>query len=82
MNAPVSHPVLFDLRRSAVTIGPLFYTKGPNIMRAVRFLSFGEPVDVLTVEEVPTPPPGLGQVLVRMRVRPINPSDLYMIRGT
>lgn len=50
-------------------------------MRAVRFASFGEPADVLTVENVPAPAPGPGQVLVRVQVRPINPSDLFVIRG-
>ncbi len=50
-------------------------------MRAVRFSSFGDPPTVLAVEEVPTPEPGPGQVLVRMQVRPINPSDLFMIQG-
>ncbi|MGQ9827421.1 MAG: zinc-dependent alcohol dehydrogenase family protein [Roseiflexus sp.] len=50
-------------------------------MRAVRFASFGEPADVLTVDNIPAPQPGPGQVLVRMQVRPINPSDLFVIRG-
>jgi NADPH2:quinone reductase len=44
--------------------------------------AFGEPADVLTLEELPTPEPGPGQVLVRLRARPINPSDLFAIRGT
>jgi NADPH:quinone reductase-like Zn-dependent oxidoreductase len=50
-------------------------------VRSVRFASFGEPADVLTVEEQPTPQPGPGQVLIRLRARPINPSDLFTIRG-
>lgn len=50
-------------------------------MRAVRMSTFGEPADVLTVEELPTPTPGPGQVLIRLRARPINPSDLFVIRG-
>ncbi|MDW8148838.1 MAG: zinc-dependent alcohol dehydrogenase family protein [Roseiflexaceae bacterium] len=50
-------------------------------MRAIRFTSFGEPADVLTVENVPAPEPGPGQVLVRVQARPINPSDLFVIRG-
>lgn len=50
-------------------------------MRAVRMSAFGEPADVLTMEELPTPTPGPGQVLVRLRARPINPSDLFVIRG-
>ncbi|NNJ09110.1 zinc-dependent alcohol dehydrogenase family protein [Chloroflexales bacterium ZM16-3] len=51
-------------------------------MRAVRFASFGDPAEVLTVEAQPITAPGPGQVLLRMRVRPINPSDLFSIRGS
>jgi NADPH:quinone reductase-like Zn-dependent oxidoreductase len=50
-------------------------------VRSVRFAEFGEPADVLTIEECPTPEPGPGQVLIRLRARPINPSDLFTIRG-
>jgi NADPH:quinone reductase-like Zn-dependent oxidoreductase len=50
-------------------------------MRAVRFAAFGDPADVLAIEDLPAPAPGPGQALVRMRVRPINPSDLFAIRG-
>ena len=50
-------------------------------MQSVRFHEFGDPAEVLRVEEVPRPEPGPGQVLVRMRARPINPSDLLTVRG-
>jgi NADPH:quinone reductase-like Zn-dependent oxidoreductase len=50
-------------------------------MLSVRFQEFGEPSEVLRVEEVERPEPGAGEVLVRMRVRPINPSDLLTVRG-
>ncbi|HLM54757.1 MAG TPA: zinc-dependent alcohol dehydrogenase family protein [Pyrinomonadaceae bacterium] len=50
-------------------------------MQSVRFYEFGKPADVLRVEDVPTPEPAAGQVLVRMRARPINPSDLLTVRG-
>lgn len=50
-------------------------------MRSVRFGQFGEPADVLGIQEVPAPSPGPGHVLVRMRARPINPSDLLTVRG-
>ena len=49
--------------------------------RAVRFAAFGEPADVLTTQDVPTPSPGPGEVLLRMRARPVNPSDLSVVRG-
>ncbi len=56
-------------------------TESGSTMRAVRFAAFGEPVDVLTAETVPIPAPGEGEVLLRMRARPVNPSDLSMLRG-
>ena len=50
-------------------------------MRSVRFDRFGEPADVLLVHEAPLPSVGQGEVLVRIRARPINPSDLLTVRG-
>ena len=50
-------------------------------MLSVRFQEFGEPAKVLRVEHVQGPEPGPGEVLVRMRARPINPSDLLTVRG-
>jgi NADPH:quinone reductase-like Zn-dependent oxidoreductase len=50
-------------------------------MQSVRFHEFGNPAEVLRVEEVERPVPGAGQVLVRMRARAINPSDLLTVRG-
>lgn len=50
-------------------------------MRSVRFERFGEPEEVLRLENLPTPSPGPGEVLVRMRARPINPADLLTVRG-
>lgn len=49
--------------------------------RAVRFTRFGEPAEVLGAEEVPTPAARAGEVVVRMRARPVNPSDLSLVRG-
>lgn len=50
-------------------------------MLSVRFDQFGEPTDVLCIVERPKPLPGDGEVLVRMRARPIHPSDLLTVRG-
>ena len=50
-------------------------------MQSIRFYDFGNPADVLRVEDVPQPEPAASQVLVRLRARPINPSDLLSVRG-
>jgi NADPH:quinone reductase-like Zn-dependent oxidoreductase len=50
-------------------------------MKAAVFDRFGEPSEVLTIREVPTPEPGPGEVRVKMIASPINPSDLLVTRG-
>src|SRR5215475_9740888 len=50
-------------------------------MKAIRVREFGGP-EVLKVEEVPTPKPGTGQVLVRVKAAGVNPYDTYMRNGT
>lgn len=50
-------------------------------MRALRFEAFGNPREVLSLVEVPTPEPGPGEVRLRMLLRPINPSDLLQVKG-
>lgn len=50
-------------------------------MRAVRFSEFGDPAEVLHVEELPVPEPGPGEVRVRLTHRTINPSDLLTVQG-
>ncbi|MDX6692911.1 MAG: hypothetical protein QOF02_514 [Blastocatellia bacterium] len=50
-------------------------------MLSVKFYEFGNPADVLRVEETPQPTPAANQVLVRLRARSINPSDLLTVRG-
>jgi NADPH:quinone reductase len=50
-------------------------------VRAIRVSQFGEP-EVLKLEEVPTPSPAAGQVLVHMRAAGVNPYDTYMRAGT
>lgn len=51
-------------------------------MRAVIHHEFGEPADVLGVEEVETPTPGSGEVRLRVLLSPIHNHDLWTIRGT
>jgi NADPH2:quinone reductase len=50
-------------------------------MKAIRFAQYGEPTQVLAVQERPLPEPGPGEVRVRILASPINPSDLLFVRG-
>ena len=50
-------------------------------MRSLIFNRFGDPSEVLTLEEVPSPEPGPGEVRVRVGARSINPSDVLTVRG-
>jgi NADPH:quinone reductase-like Zn-dependent oxidoreductase len=50
-------------------------------MKAATFDRFGNPQDVLQIQERPKPVPGRGEVLVRMIASPVNPSDLMYIEG-
>jgi NADPH2:quinone reductase len=49
-------------------------------MKAIVVHEFGGP-EVLRLEEIPTPRPGAGQVLVRIRAAGVNPYDTYMRNG-
>ena len=50
-------------------------------MKAIVVHQFGGP-EVLKLEEVPTPKPAAGQVLVRIHGAGVNPYDTYMRAGT
>jgi len=49
-------------------------------MKAILVREFGDP-EVLKLEEVPTPKPAAGQVLVRIHAAGVNPYDTYMRAG-
>lgn len=49
--------------------------------RVIRYYRFGEPSEVLCMEEKDVIPPGPGELAVRMYARPINPSDIIPVRG-
>jgi len=50
-------------------------------VKAIVVHEFGGP-EVLKLEEVPTPQPAAGQVLVRIHAAGVNPYDTYMRAGT
>jgi NADPH2:quinone reductase len=50
-------------------------------MKAIRVHDFGGP-EVLRLEELPTPKPSKGEVLVRVHAIGVNPYDTYMRAGT
>lgn len=50
-------------------------------MKAILVRQFGGP-EVLKLEDVPTPKPATGQVLVRIHDAGVNPYDTYMRNGT
>lgn len=51
-------------------------------MRALLQPQFGDPAEVLSVQDVPDPEPGPGQVLVRVVLSPIHNHDLWTVRGS
>ena len=51
-----------------------------RFMRALRFEKTGS-LDNLKVQEMPTPKPGTGDVLVQVKAAAINPSDLKNVLG-
>ncbi|WP_208629888.1 NADP-dependent oxidoreductase [Paenibacillus ferrarius] len=53
----------------------------PVTMRTIRFHDYGEPTDVLRLEEVAIPEPGPGRIRVSVRACGLNPVDWVMCRG-
>lgn len=51
-------------------------------MKALIHPTFGEPEDVLALEEQPAPEPSAGQVRLRIVLSPIHNHDLWTVRGT
>lgn len=50
-------------------------------MRAITYDRFGPADEVLTLEELPTPSPAAGEVLVRLATSGVNPSDIRARAG-
>src|SRR5688572_8394128 len=49
-------------------------------MKAIVVREYGEP-EVMKIEDVPTPEPGDGQVLVKVEAAGVNPVDTYLRTG-
>ncbi len=50
-------------------------------MKTLRFHEYGEPADVLRLEEVAVPSPGAGQIRVQVHACGLNPADWALCRG-
>ena len=50
-------------------------------MRTVRFHGFGEPAEVLRLEEVTIPEPRAGRIRIRVHACGLNPADWALCRG-
>lgn len=53
----------------------------PTMTRSLRFHSFGEPTDVLHLEQTVAPEPGPGRLRVRVLACGLNPADWWVCRG-
>jgi NADPH:quinone reductase len=50
-------------------------------MKSILFRQYGDPAEVLAVEDRPVPEPARDEARVRMLAAPVNPSDLLYVRG-
>lgn len=50
-------------------------------MKAIVYRRHGRPGEVCTLEDVPEPQPGPGEVRVRLQASPIDPADLLVLHG-
>src|SRR5580704_16742062 len=50
-------------------------------MRTIRFHGYGEPADVLRLEDAEAPMPGPGHIRVRVHACGLNPADWALCRG-
>ena len=58
------------------------FLKEGEHMKAIRIHKFGPSEDVLQYEEVPTPEPGAGELLIKVEAASLNRADLGLRKGT
>ena len=58
-----------------------FRVSDSKIMRAWRVHEYGQPCDVLRLDQVPIPDPGPGEFRVRVQAIPLNLNDMERITG-
>lgn len=56
-------------------------SSGPVKMKALRVQRYGEPANVLQVDDVPVPTPSAGQVRIRVHACAFNPADWAVCQG-
>jgi NADPH:quinone reductase len=57
-------------------------SQGGKHMKAIRIHKFGPSEDVLQYEEIPTPEPGAGELLIKVEAASLNRADLGLRKGT
>ncbi len=53
----------------------------PDTMRTIRLHAYGEPAEVLRLEEAAIPDPGPGRIRIRVRACGLNPADWALCKG-
>lgn len=59
----------------------MLHGREERLMKALIFERNGEPSEVLHLRDIPRPEIGPNEVQVRMRLSPVHPSDLHVIRA-
>jgi len=54
----------------------------PTTQRSIQYEEQGDPLEVLSLVEIPVPLPSEGEVLIEMQASPIHPSDFGLILGS
>jgi NADPH:quinone reductase-like Zn-dependent oxidoreductase len=50
-------------------------------MQVIQYSDFGEPRDVISIADLPSPEPGVGEVVIALEAAPIHLADLKNIHG-